>query len=169
MTQLLVTAHRSGFLAWLLCLCLLWAMLSAGQGWYLGLPTAVGASALAAALKLPAPRLGTLLRLPRFMAFFLRTLWHGGWDVARRALSPSLPIAPAWTEYTLQDHYRDHPLYPRMRLLLSGMVGLLPGTLSTHYVEHTLTLHVLDERQDWRTTTQRLEQELARLLEMGPG
>ncbi|MCH8551536.1 MAG: Na+/H+ antiporter subunit E [Natronospirillum sp.] len=168
MTRLIAAAHRSGFLAWFICLCLLWAMLSAGQGWYLGLPTAFGASVLAAALRLPAPRPGTLLRLPRFMVFFLRTLWHGGWDVARRALSPNLPIAPAWEKYQLQDHYRDHPLYPRLRLLLSAMVGLLPGTLSTHYDEHTLTLHVLDERQDWRVTTLNLEQELARLLEMEP-
>lgn len=153
---------------WGLLSALVWTLLSGASGWYLGLPVMLAATATALWLRLPAPDPRVLLRLPRFFAFYLRTLWQGGWDVARRALSPSLPIDPAWTTYELQRRYRDDPLYPRLRLLMSALIGLLPGTLSARYQAHELQVHVLDQQQDWVSTARRLEDELARLLGVKP-
>lgn len=166
MTEHLSRSRVTLLAVWTLIGLLLWWLLSANQGWYLGLPVVLGASALAVALDLPTPRPGTLIRLPRFVVFFVIALWRGGWDVARRAVSPSLPIAPAWTDYHMDEHYRHHPLYPRLRLLTSALIGLLPGTLASRYDGDILRIHVLDEHTDWQAATSRLEHELARLMEM---
>lgn len=144
----------------LLAFCLwlgLWALLSGAEGWVFGVPLAALATFAGYRLGL---RCGTLRIsvLPAFLAFFLRELFSGGWDVACRALHPRLPVAPGWQTFNLTC--RD----PRVRLLLSALVGLLPGTLSSHHQDQILHIHALDQQQDWRTTVGRLETLLAKLL-----
>ncbi len=143
----------SAFCAWLA----LWALLTQAQGWAFGVPIAAMATFVGYRLGL---RCGNLrLRvLPAFVGFFLCKLFSGGWDVARRALHPRLPIAPDWQTFALSS--RD----PRVCLLLSAMVGLLPGTLSSHHTGQTLHIHALDQHQDWQGTVARLEELLSRLL-----
>lgn len=142
-----------GFCAWLA----LWALLTQAQGWAFGVPLAAIATFVGYRLRL---RCGSLrLRvLPAFAGFFLRELFSGGWDVAWRALHPRLPIAPDWQTFALSS--RD----PRVCLLLSAMVGLLPGTLSSHHTGQRLHVHALDQHQDWQRTVARLEELLSRLL-----
>ena len=93
-------------------------------------------------------RLGAL---PGFLTFFLRHMLLGGWDVARRALQPRCQLQPAWHPYPLTSRS------PRVRLLLSALVGLLPGTLSSR-IEG-------DRRAPaWQPTVAELERRLERLL-----
>ena len=51
-----------------------------------------------------------------------------------------------------------------MRLLLSALVGLLPGTLASRIDGGQLRVHVLDEQLPWQATIAELERRLERLL-----
>ncbi|GAB3478503.1 Na+/H+ antiporter subunit E [Azotobacter salinestris] len=140
----------------------LWALLAEGRGWALGIPLVLLATSLALWLGTAPVRLH-LPALPGFVAFFTWHMLQGGWDVARRALHPRLPLAPAW---------RDYPLAcsePRVRLLLSALVGLLPGTLASEVEGDCLRMHLLDHEQPWQATVAELERHLARLLGAGAG
>lgn len=144
-----------------LCLWLaLWALLSSNQGWEFGLPLAVLATLASLRLQLHAGPMH-LRYLPGFLGFFILELFIGGWDVARRAWHPRLPIKPQWVRYEMSS------ADPRVQLLLSAMVGLLPGTLVSHLEGQTLHLHALDHQQSWSDTVARLEQHLDQLLK-GP-
>jgi multicomponent Na+:H+ antiporter subunit E len=74
----------------------------------------------------------------RFVPYFLYQSILGGWDVARRAMQPSMPIDPGVIEYT--------PSSPSMqvRTLLVGTISLLPGTASVYLAGDRLCVHVLD-------------------------
>ncbi len=146
------------FVSWLILHGALWWLLTGGHGWAFGLAFAVSAAALSLYLsRSPLPL--RLHRLPGFVAMFCRELLSAGWDVARRALHPRLPLAPQWLDYPLQS--RDF----HVRLVLSAMVGLLPGTLSSRFEDDILWVHVIDATQPWQDTVAALEQALANLLE----
>lgn len=142
---------------WLLVYAALWVLLSGATGWVFGLMSALAATGLSLWLQLPPLGL-RLLYLPQFLLFFSYETLLGAWDVAKRAFHPQLPLDPAWVTYPFNS------ANPRVRLVLSAMVGLMPGTLSTHFDENVLHLHILDQRQDWRTPVARMEAHLARLL-----
>lgn len=142
---------------WLLVYAALWLLLSGASGWAFGLVCALAAAGLSLWLRLPPLGL-RLSYLPRFLHFFLLETLMGAWDVARRALHPKLPLDPAWVTHSLDC------ADPRVRLLLPAMVGLMPGSLSTHMDEDTLHMHILDQRQAWRLTVEKMETHLARLL-----
>lgn len=144
-------------LFWFALFALLWMLLSANAGWYLGLPFVLGASTVALALGLHPWRL-RLRHLPGFVLFFLIYSLLGALDVARRTLRPRCRIQPGWAEYTMQTSD------PRQQLLLSAIIGLLPGTLASRIDGQSLTLHLLDTSADWQGSAQRLEQHLIRLL-----
>lgn len=138
----------------------LWALLSSNQGWAFGLPLALLATVASLRLQLHAGPIH-LRYLPGFLGFFVLELFIGGWDVARRAWHPRLHIRPQWVRYEMNS------ADPRVQLLLSAMVGLLPGTLASHFDGRTLHLHALDHKQHWSHTVTRLEQHLDQLLK-GP-
>lgn len=144
---------------WLALFLLLWLILSGGQGWGFGVAAALAAATLAYRLPLVWPGLN-LSRLPACLGFFTRELFIGGWDVARRALHPKMPIDPAWEVHTLSS------TNPRVHLLLSALIGLMPGTLASHYEGNRLHIHTLDRQRNWRSSTERFEQLLDRLLEV---
>lgn len=143
-------------LAWLAVTTVLWAALSGNSGWYLGLPTVLLATGMAAALN-TRPWTLRLQHLPAFGSFFLYNSLRGGWDVARRTLRRSMPVAPVWVRHELES------TDPGVRLALSAIVGLLPGTLASHFDDTHLHIHLLDEAIDWQDTVQRLERLLIRL------
>ncbi len=145
------------FLAWSVIYALLWAALSGGGGWGFGLPTALLAACLATRMGLQpwAPR---LIQIPALLWFFLREMCSGAWDVARRVLSPSCPVAPAWVRFSLTEEDR------RVRYLLSLTIGLLPGSVSSRIIGNELEVHVLDCHMQWRHTAAELERRLASLL-----
>lgn len=151
------TRQLLGFLLSLGAWLVLWALLSGNQGWAFGAPLAVFAACVSWQVSLHAEPVH-LKHLPAFLGFFLAELFVGGWDVARRAWHPRLPIKPQWV------HYQMSSTEPRVQLLLSAMVGLLPGTLASHFDGQTLCLHALDHRQNWYETIARLERKLDRLL-----
>tara|TARA_R110002051_G_scaffold90269_3_gene158972 strand:+ start:36845 stop:37258 length:414 start_codon:yes stop_codon:yes gene_type:complete len=135
-------------------------LLSSNEGWLLGLPLALLAAWAGVRASLHVGPV-QLRYLPAFLGFFIAELFIGGWDVARRAWHPRLPIKPQWVRYQMSC------TEPRVQLLLSAMVGLLPGTLASHFEGQTLHLHALDHQQNWRNTVGRLERHLGRLLQ-GP-
>jgi multicomponent Na+:H+ antiporter subunit E len=73
-----------------------------------------------------------------FLLDFLRALVRANLDVARRVLSPSLPIRPAVVEVetVLQSELG--------RLLLTSAITLTPGTLSIDVRGNRLMVHWID-------------------------
>lgn len=147
-------------LGWAFIYAVLWALFSEGSGWSLGAPSVLLAASVSVWLGMRPWQL-SLIVLPGFIVFFLGRMVVGGWDVAVRALHPRRPLQPAWLEYSM------HSDSPRVRLLLSGLVGLLPGTLASRVDGARMRVHVLDQRQDWEPTVRELEHRLVRLLADG--
>ncbi|MEX1214802.1 Na+/H+ antiporter subunit E [Saccharospirillum sp.] len=145
------------WLGWCLVFAPCWLLLTGGDGWGFGVVAVAGSAAVAvwlgASVRLPGWR-----QLPGFMGFLLRAAIQGGWDVARRAWLPSLPISPGWVEYSLRTEDE------RVRVLLSAIIGILPGTLALRVDENRLVIHALDIHQDWRSTIVALESRLVYLL-----
>lgn len=95
----------------------------------------------------------------RFCAFFLLQSVRGGWDVARRALDPRLPLSPDFIE---------HPLRLKedgARVLFVLTATLLPGTASVELKPQSLRLHVLDRRLPTGRVLAELERHVAAMLE----
>lgn len=151
------SAKRLDLLYWLVLFAVLWLLLSGGSGWLLGSLSVLGAAGLTVWLGLKPIRI-RLKFLPVFVFFFAKALISGGWDVAKRAFQPTMPLSPAWLEYPLTAQS------PRVRLVFSAMVGLLPGTFSSGYEGDVMTVHVLDQRHPWEDTARLLELHLMRLL-----
>ncbi|MCQ4312345.1 Na+/H+ antiporter subunit E [Pseudomonas stutzeri] len=149
-------------LGWMLLYGALWTLFAEGGGWLLGVPSIVLAVVLSVWLGIR-PWRPSLSVLPGFVWFFLGRMVAGGWDVAVRALHPRRPLQPAWLDYPLRSES------PRVRLLLSALIGLLPGSLSSRIDGNRMRVHVLDERQPWEPTVIELEQRLSQLLNTGAG
>jgi multicomponent Na+:H+ antiporter subunit E len=75
-----------------------------------------------------------------YMAVFLRELLTANLDVARRVLSPSMPIEPAVVEYRLEV------TNPLAVTVLANSITLTPGTLTLdHEPERgVLRVHAID-------------------------
>ncbi len=147
---------------WLMACSGLWGVLAGGEGWAFGLPVIGLATGLALYLGLR-PWNVRLLRLPGFVVFFLRSAMGGALDVAWRALHRRCPIAPSWVRY------RFHADDPRVRLLVSAMIGLFPGTLASEIEGDELHVHLLTERDGWRDSIAALERRLSDLLPASGG
>jgi multicomponent Na+:H+ antiporter subunit E len=76
-----------------------------------------------------------LLHLPAFLVVFLRALVYANIDMARRVLSPALPIRPeiVQVETRLQS--------PLGKLLLTNAITLTPGTLAVDVHGNQLSVH----------------------------
>jgi multicomponent Na+:H+ antiporter subunit E len=114
----------------------LWAILSGGEGWSIGVPAIFIATA-ASPLLTPASR-WSLPGLARFIPYFFWNSLRGGIDVAARALNPGLPIDPAVLRYEMR---LDSTV---ARVLMADTVTLLPGTLSADLQGNVLLVHVLN-------------------------
>ena len=137
---------------------LLWWILTEGamDSWLVGAPVVVCAALASGALL---PRVSwSWSGITRFVPFFLWHSLYGGVDVARRALHPRLPIAPA-----LFDHkWRLPPGLPRV--FMANTVSLLPGTLSAELGEEYLHVHVLDKTGAFASDLALVEARVARLF-----
>ena len=125
---------RSGALA------LAWWILAAGDTASLsvGMPVALAASALSLRLAPPRPTGFRITGVPAYAWYFLSQSVIGGLDVARRALSPSMPIDPALVEYRVSLNGAA------ARVIFANTISLLPGTLSARIVGDALQVHALD-------------------------
>ena len=149
-------------LGWTVIYACIWALFAEGGGWSLGPPSVLLAAGLSSWLRL-SPWQPSLAALPVFIVFFLSKMAAGAWDVAARAVQPRVSLQPAWLDYSLSASS------PRVRLILSALVGLLPGTLASRVDGNRMRIHVLDERQPWEPTVRELERRLERLLVRGDG
>ncbi len=110
-----------------------------------------------------------LRRVPGFAVNFLGRSIAAGVDVARRTLSPGLPLYPAVIHY----HTWLPPGLPR--LVLINLISLMPGTLvaETDGVAETgdsqLSIHCLDHRQDLHGDLAKAERQVALLFGLQAG
>lgn len=127
----------------------LWWVLSDGapSGWIFGLlAVAIAVGAVLATTPLSTADPQATLRwtaLPAFAWFFVGRSLLAGLDVARRTLSPSLPLAPAIVRVATELPTG------RARVFLMATLCLLPGSLGVDLDENIITLHVLDARDDF--------------------
>ncbi len=137
---------------------LLWWVLTDGEmnSWLVGAPVVLSAT-LASVMLLP-PFSWSLMGIIRFVPFFLWRSLRGGMDVARCALHPRLPISPGLFDYL----FRLPPGLPRV--FMANTVSLLPGTLSLELGANYLQVHVLDERKDFLSELEKVEQRVAAIF-----
>lgn len=121
-----------------------WWIISEGDAAGLAFGVPMVALALCASALLPSlpPPRWSAIGLAGFVAAFLVGSLTGGIDVARRALSPRLSLAPVVIRYRLR--LATEPGRHLFMLTLS----LLPGTLSVALDGDVLELHVLFDRGD---------------------
>lgn len=154
MTRLASTIGR------FLGLLLLWWILAGGDPayWYYGLAAAAVATALSLRVLPPGRRdsaqRGRPWEIPGLIVWFVWSAIRGGIDVAHRAFSPTLPIAP---------HVIRVPIgvrHPGGRRLALWLVNLMPGSLVVDEKDEWADLHVLsadlDTEASWRELTRRI-------------
>lgn len=93
-----------------------------------------------------------------FLPFFLGQSLRGGMDVARRALSPSLPLAPTFLHYSMRLPT------DAAKVLFLNTVSLLPGTFSARLDGDELTIHLLADDASGLDRVRRLEERVARIF-----
>lgn len=109
-----------------------------GYGPVLAALAVLTATATSLFLSPPGPWRLRARALPGFALWFAWRSAAGGWDVARRALHPALPIAPGLVTWTTTLP-AGAP-----RLMLAHVLGLLPGTLMVDAEGERFRLHALD-------------------------
>ncbi|MDY0042113.1 MAG: Na+/H+ antiporter subunit E [Desulforhabdus sp.] len=150
----------AGILNRFLWLCFLWWVLTEGYpgSWWFGLPvltlTTFAGMKMSSGFKWHWRPLG----ISRFVFFFFRQSLSGGIDVAKRALTPRMPLLPALVDYPL--HLPQGPA----RVFLANTVSLLPGTCSTALHAESLTVHVLDGSLPVYALLQEVEERVADLF-----
>ncbi len=143
---------------------LLWWVLVEGdlREWPLAL-LVIAAATICSVLLLPGAGLRwRLTGALRFVPYFFKESLLGGTDVARRALTPRLPLSPGFIEYPLRLETEA------ARVLFVWVVSLLPGTASAQLGQDTLKVHVLDTSLPLREKLAELEEHLARLFHEAP-
>lgn len=122
-----------------------WLLLTGSLAWD---ELLVGALVAVGVAMLSRHRLGVLedlkwtplfpLHLVSYLGVFLLALVRANFDMARRVLSPSLPINPALVEVrtTLQSDLG--------KLLLANSITLTPGTLTVDVLDDRLLIHWVD-------------------------
>jgi multicomponent Na+:H+ antiporter subunit E len=99
-----------------------------------------------------------LLAAMVFSGYFMLRSVVAGVDVARRLLSPRLPIKPGYVTYTTSLPAGSP------RWLLANTLSLLPGTISVTLQGAELELHCLDTDTAVREDVARTEQRIARMF-----
>lgn len=99
-----------------------------------------------------------LTRVPGFLGWFCWQSLIAGLDVARRLLSPALPVQPGFRCFRL-SFAEGGP-----RWLLANCLSLLPGTLSVTLEGDLLELHCLDVGTDLQRDVQAAANRVAGLF-----
>lgn len=83
-----------------------------------------------------------LFTLPVYLIIFLVALAKSTWDVARRVVSPSLPINPGIVK--VKTRLRS----PLGRIVLANSITLTPGTMTVEMEGEDLYIHWIDIQSD---------------------
>jgi multicomponent Na+:H+ antiporter subunit E len=127
-----------------------------------GLVTAAGATWTSLRLLPPGSQ---RVRLWPLAALLPRFLWQSllaGWDVARRAFDPRLPLRPGFVVFP-SVHAPGH-----LRNTFATIASLLPGTLPCGESEDGIVFHCLDVGQPVVAQLTAEEAALASVLERAP-
>lgn len=136
---------------------LAWYVLLGGDpaSWVVGVPCVLLCAWFSRTAR-PGPRAGVApIGWLRLAPYFLWNSIKGGWDVARRVLSPSLAIDPGLIDYRLG--------LPQgaARTFFIQFIGLLPGTLGVWREGDCLTVHVLNIDADHERALRDAEERVA--------
>jgi multicomponent Na+:H+ antiporter subunit E len=159
-----VPSPRRAVLVRAAAFALLWVVLMpSAKGGDLAMGAFATACATWTSLRLLPPALGRL-RLGALLLQVPRLLWASivaGFDVARRALSPQLPLQPGLVDYPTA--------LPRgtTRTTFATITSLLPGTVPAGEGENALVYHALDVGQPIVDELRAEERHLAGVLEPG--
>lgn len=152
-------SHAARAAAWTPPLALTWWVMVEGRpgSWGVGVPVMLAAAVVAALVVPPFRRWPSPLALLGFLGFFAVQSLRGGWDVARRALSPAMPLAPGFAEV------RTSLPEGAARVLLADVISLLPGTLSVDLRGDLIEIHGLDLGPGLEAEVRDLERRVAAL------
>jgi multicomponent Na+:H+ antiporter subunit E len=152
--------RRSSLLWVILLLLLVWWILADPRpgAWMVGFVAALLGAGLHAALG-GGRRSGLQGRaLLAFLPYFAWQSLKGGWDVSRRALSPSLPLDPDLLTLPLE-------LPPGLpRVFLTNTLSLLPGTFGAELRGDELIVHLLVAGPEAEARIRELEGRIARVF-----
>ncbi|MDP2153767.1 MAG: Na+/H+ antiporter subunit E [Methylotenera sp.] len=142
---------------------MLWWVLAEGRidGWWLGAVAVVTATCVSVILMPPAVHRLRWGQIPSFVLFFLRNSVRGGFQVAMMALRGRAALQPGVLELQL-NLPAGGP-----RVLMTNVIGLMPGTLSVELAEDRLRVHVLDERLPIEAEAGELEARISALFGVG--
>ena len=99
-----------------------------------------------------------VLRLFYFLPFFLLKSILGGWQTAKLAIRPSMPVNPGFFRYDLRLQGSS------ARLFFMHLVSLLPGTVSAKPEDDQLLIHALDMSSQNDNDINQCEQQVAKLF-----
>lgn len=133
-----------------------WLFAGTAKSWIVGMPCILLAALLAGCANEPSPPIRPT-RLPGFCLWFVIQSVRGGIDVARRALLPSLPIAPGLFAYRTR-------LPDGARTWLANTITLLPGTLTARLESDRIEIHAIERSAVVEAEIERAEQRIARLV-----
>lgn len=154
------------FLARLALMALIWLGFNGADwsSWIVGGPVVMAAAWISVRLLPAIPWHWSVCGAIAFAGFFLRESLRGGWDVACRALSPRLPLAPA----ILCVPFHLPP--GAARLFFCAAISLLPGTAVVAIAKDTLCIHALDGSPRVTEELRELEDRVAALFRLAlPG
>lgn len=136
-----------------------WWALTGGDStsWIIGLPAILLGVYVSFLLSSPSEYRLWLPALPGFLLYFISTSLVAGLDIARRTLSPRLPLMSNMVAF-------ETPLQGLPRWLLMSSLSLMPGTLSVRSESDGLLIHSLDSADTTHKSLRQLENHIARLL-----
>ena len=148
----------------------LWLLLTKGDlsSWVVGVVAVSAATGLSMLLAGPSPagveraansRSVNILGVLRFIPFFVWQSLRGGWQTARLALHPSLPLQPGFIDY--------QTCLPcgSARYFFLHLISLMPGTLSAQFIGDKLRIHALTDLVQSEQDLQQCERRVAQLFQ----
>lgn len=144
----------------MILLLLVWWTLTEGDPSGIGFGLVIVTLVTAISVRLFPPGTARIRPMPfcLFVLFFAGRSVTAGIDVARRLLSPSLPVSPGFLTFHL-NLPEGGP-----RWLLANTLSLMPGTLSVSLDGARLDLHCLDTRDPIEADVRAVEQKVARVF-----
>lgn len=128
------------------------------QDWYVGVVVILAATWSSLAI-LPLTYGSWSWRgVARFTPYFLMVSLQGGWDVAKRALDPRMPLD------TEIKPYRLRLCGELPRVFMAWTISLMPGTASIRLEGHDLRVHVLDGKLPFDEVMRELENRIAAIF-----